>query len=244
MSGDLESVLDPTHSLRCFSTWLKSPTLINHRGVPWSSGSFGVAKLTRACRLFKNVPNGWLIDLATLDEWPNDDLCDGFVLLFQPNDAVFINPASIWILVLPLAMVLLTPAAVSHITVTAIINFPEAFVLSLPNGFCWWGLQLMVGTSELPGLPCDWWVFNDASAIYGVSPSLLHRQNMVTLKAMAKCQTEVRTPTGWRHNVFESNECFRILICCGINTQRTKSQIPGWCVFPLIYVLNQENPGW
>ncbi len=54
----LESVLDLANCCEgCFLHQGKNSSVIHHSCFPWSSGSFGVAELTGAFLLFKNVPN-------------------------------------------------------------------------------------------------------------------------------------------------------------------------------------------
>ena len=56
----LESVLDLANC--CEGVFLhqgNNSSVIHHSCFPWSSGSFGVAELTGAFFLFKNVPNSW-----------------------------------------------------------------------------------------------------------------------------------------------------------------------------------------
>ncbi len=53
----LESVLDLANCCEgCFLHQGKNSSVIHHSCFPWSSGSFGVAELTGAFLLFKNVP--------------------------------------------------------------------------------------------------------------------------------------------------------------------------------------------
>ena len=56
----LESVLDLANCCEGFFLHLgNNSSVIHHSCFPWSSGSFGVAELTGAFFLFKNVPNSW-----------------------------------------------------------------------------------------------------------------------------------------------------------------------------------------